>query len=91
MLYFTPVTGNTGSASLYVKVNDAKVVSQEDLATLPSDGNPWTQWNIDLSTLGTDLTRVTSLTIGVEGGGAQGVVHVDDVLLYKDAPEPPPQ
>ena len=42
--------------------------------------------NIDLSTLGTDLTRVTSLTIGVEGGGAQGVVNVDDILLYRDAP-----
>jgi len=30
---------------------------------------------------------VNSLTIGVEGAGAQGVLYIDDIVLYRQAPE----
>ena len=59
------------------------------------DGNPaaisspfWTQWNVNLGAVGTDLGRVNSLTIGVEGAGARGALYVDDIRLYGQAPEP---
>ena len=42
----------------------------------------WHVWNIDLSTVGGNLSSVTSLTIGIEGAGATGVVYIDDIRLY---------
>jgi hypothetical protein len=37
---------------------------------------------IDLTTAGIDeATQITSMTIGIRGANAKGVVYVDDVLL----------
>ncbi|MHC4498241.1 MAG: LamG-like jellyroll fold domain-containing protein [Planctomycetota bacterium] len=84
VLYFYGDTGNTGG-QLYVKINNAKVLF---------DGNPmaisrpfWTQWNIDLATVGTNLTGVNTLSIGIDGVGAQGALYVDNIRLYRQAPE----
>ncbi|MCH8217775.1 MAG: hypothetical protein IH892_13500, partial [Planctomycetes bacterium] len=87
VLSFSRGAENTGNGRLYVKVNDTKVVYQEDPGTLPPGWDAWTQWNIDLSALGTDLTQVRSLTIGIEGAGAKGVLYVDDIQLEGDAAE----
>jgi len=46
----------------------------------------WQPWNIDLSAVG-NVSNVQSLTIGIEGVGATGVVYIDDVRLYPHAPE----
>ena len=83
VLSFSRGVANTGNGRLYVKVNDTKVVHPEDPAALPPVW--WTQWNIDLTHLGADLTRVRSLTVGIEGAGAKGVLYVDDIQLEGEA------
>ena len=88
VLSFRRGAENTGNGRLYVKVNDTKVVHPEDPGTLPPGWDVWTQWSIDLTALGTDLTRVRSLTVGIEGAGAIGVLYVDDIQLEGDAAEP---
>ncbi|MCH8218996.1 MAG: hypothetical protein IH892_19735, partial [Planctomycetes bacterium] len=88
VLSFSRGAGNTGNGRVYVKVNDTKVVHPEDPGTLPPGWDAWTQWNIDLSALGTDLTRVRSLTVGIEGAGATGVLYVDDIQLEGVASDP---
>ena len=82
-LYFYGSPDNSGQ--LYVKINNTKV---------PYDGDPadikkaaWQVWNIDLSAVGGNLSRVTKLTIGIEGAGASGVLYIDDIRLYPQAPE----
>ena len=85
VLYFRRGGDNTGG-DVYVKINDTKVVYPETPGNLPPGLDVWTQWNIDLAARGTDLTRVRSLTIGIEGAGATGVLYVDDIELYRDAP-----
>ena len=82
-LYFRGAAGNGGQ--LYVKINNTKVAyngGADDIAKLT-----WLPWNIDLSTVGGNLSKVTTLAIGVEGSGAKGVVYIDDIRLYPKKPE----
>jgi hypothetical protein len=72
---------------LYVKVNGVKV---------PYPGDPadiarllWTQWSIDLASLGVNLQSVTTLAVGIDGNGAGGTLYVDDIRLYRSAPPEP--
>jgi hypothetical protein len=81
-LYFRGEADNTGQ--LYVKINSTKVAyngSADDIAKLG-----WVPWNIDLSGV-SNLSKVTTLTIGIEGSGSQGVLYVDDIGLYPKTPE----
>jgi len=74
---------NNAAQQLYVKVNDAKVVYDGDSGNLRRKG--WQMWYIDLAALGTNLGRVTSLTIGLErlgGQGGQGMILLDAIRLY---------
>ncbi len=82
-LWFQGTAGNTGQ--LYVKINGTKVSYNGPAGDLAKA--IWTPWNIDLSTTGANLSKVTSLTIGVEGAGAQGTLYIDDVRLYPKVPE----
>ena len=69
---------------LYLKINDTKV-PLVDNSTYMAGYNPgWVQYHVDLASL--DVSNVSSLTIGVEGPGAQGVIFVDDIRLYAAAP-----
>jgi hypothetical protein len=82
-LWFQGAAGNGGQ--LYLKINNTKVPyngGAGDIAKLA-----WIPWNIDLSTVGGNLSNVTKLTIGVEGAGAQGIVYIDDIRLYPKTPE----
>jgi hypothetical protein len=36
-----------------------------------------------------DLQNVTTLAIGIDGSGAGGTLYLDDIRLYRLAPEPP--
>ena len=81
VVHFFGNPGNTGQ--LYVQVNQGAKVTFDGSATAISVPY-WTQWNIDLSSLGGNLQNVTQLSIGAQGGS--GVVYIDDILLYKDAP-----
>ncbi len=82
VLYFS---GNPGNAvgQLYVKVNNKQVAYAGDAVAFTRP--LWTQWNIDLASLGINLASVNSLTIGVSGSGT-GTLFIDDIRLYRIAP-----
>jgi len=82
VLHFYGATQNTGQ--LYVQVNNGAKVTYNGSASAMTTPY-WTQWNIDLASLGVNLQSVTQLSIGVQGGS--GLVYIDDIRLYKDAPE----
>ena len=83
VVYFHGAADNTGQ--LYLEINGTRVPYEGDALTLPK----WTQWNIDLASLNAGLDNVSTLTFGVEGAGASGVIYLDDVLLYAEAPAIP--
>jgi len=80
-LYFHGAAGNTGQ--LYVKINGVKVSYDGDAGDIARA--QWQPWNIDLSAVG-NVGNVSSLMIGIEGAGATGVVYIDDIRLYPEAP-----
>jgi hypothetical protein len=82
VLYFHGAIANTGQ--LYVKINNAKLTYDDNASDLAIP--KWTQWNLDLASVNSNLGNVTMLTIGVEGAGASGVLYVDDIYLYATAP-----
>jgi len=83
-LYFHGDPDNS-DGQLYIKINDTKV-AYNGAATDITEAM-WLPWNIDLSAVGGNLSSVTSLTIGIEGAGASGIVYIDDIRLYPQAPE----
>ncbi|MHC4351607.1 MAG: discoidin domain-containing protein [Planctomycetota bacterium] len=88
VLWFHGSPGSAVTEQMYVKVNGAKVVYPGDAADIARPR--WKQWNIDLAALGIDLSNVTGLSIGFERTGATGgagTVFIDDILLYRLAPE----
>jgi Concanavalin A-like lectin/glucanases superfamily/NedA-like, galactose-binding domain len=80
-LSFYGAPDNTGQ--LYVKINDTKVAYDGDAADIANAA--WQVWTIDLSTVGGNLSSVTSLTIGIEGAGAVGVVYIDDIRVVSSS------
>ena len=84
VLYLNRGADNTGGGQVYVKINDTKIL-YEGGADLPPGWGAWTQWTIDLSAVA-DAARVRSLTIGIEGAGAMGVLYVDSIRLSVNAP-----
>jgi len=66
------------SAQLYAEINGTRVSypgSAEDLKIAA-----WMPWVIDLASL--NVQNVTTLTIGIEGAGAAGMLLIDDIRLY---------
>ncbi len=82
-LWFQGVAGNGGQ--LYLKINSTKVAYSGAAGDLAK--GVWVPWNIDLSKTGASLSKVTSLTIGIEGAGSKGTLYIDDIRLYPKAPE----
>ncbi|MCP4452204.1 MAG: LamG domain-containing protein, partial [Planctomycetes bacterium] len=82
VVYFHGAAGNT-TGQLYAKINDTKIPYNGDASNLTR--LRWTLWTIDLSALA--LSEVTTLSFGVEGANASGMVLLDDILLYRVAPE----
>jgi len=72
---------NTGT--LYIKINNTKKMYDGDLSL-----NIWQPWQVDLASLGIDLKSVTTLSFGVDGNGASGMVLIDEIGLYRAAIEP---
>ncbi|MCP4453172.1 MAG: hypothetical protein GY809_17055, partial [Planctomycetes bacterium] len=75
-LYFYGAPDNTGQ--LFVQVNNGPKVTYDGSADAMAT-EAWTQWNIDLASLGINLQSVTQMSIGVQGGS--GMVLIDDILL----------
>ncbi len=82
VLHFFGSEENTGGP-IFVKINGQKVLYPE---TANLSQASWHPWNIDLASLGINLNAVTSMSMGVEGSGS-GMILIDDILLYRDAPE----
>jgi len=76
-LAFAGTADNTGT--LYVKINNNKIVYDLDPTDIAQSN--WQAWNIDLTGVG-GLQNVTSLTIGVDGASAAGMLYIDDIRLY---------
>jgi hypothetical protein len=74
---FLGTEGNTGT--MYVKINNSKIVYDGDAADIGTAA--WQSWNIDLTGV-SGLQNITSLTIGVDGGSATGMLYIDDIRLY---------
>ena len=72
--------GTNAPGQLYVKVNGVQVNYDGNVNNLKR--GPWQAWNIDLTSIGTNLTSVTSMAIGVQGPGATGLLLLDDIRLY---------
>jgi hypothetical protein len=81
-IMFSGAPGNTGQ--LYCKIGNTKLVYDGDAANLSASA--WQAWNIDLSTVGGNLTSVRELAIGIDGGGS-GVLYLDDIRLYAQVGE----
>jgi hypothetical protein len=75
-IHFAGAVDNTGQ--LYAKINGAKIAYDGDQANLA--GATWQTWTIDLAKAGT-VSKVRTLTIGVEGSGAKGILYVDDIQV----------
>jgi len=83
VLYFHGDVDNA-AGQLYVKINNNKVAFNGNAQALTQP--LWKQWNIDLTSMGGNMRSVGSLTIGVSGSG-KGLVLVDDIRLYRSAPD----
>ena len=81
-LFFRGTAGNTGE--LHIKINNTKIVYDGDAADMRTPA--WQPWNIDLSGI-SGLQSVQSLTIGVDGASAAGMLYFDDIRLYPLAGE----
>lgn len=78
-LWFYGSESNSGGGQPYVKINTTKVTytgAATDLTTAA-----WKQWTIDLASTGANLTKITTLTVGVDGSGAQGSLLFDEIRL----------
>ena len=71
---------NDDGGQFYVEINGTRVYSPASLTT-----GLWTQLIVDLSDFG-NLNSADSLTLGVNGNNLEGVVYIDDVCLYVEAP-----
>ncbi|MCF7975137.1 MAG: discoidin domain-containing protein [Phycisphaerae bacterium] len=70
--------GNSGT--LFAMINNAKMSYAQGL-----DSALWHYFNIDLSSVNTNLQSVTKLTIGIDGSNASGMILIDDIRLYPEA------
>ncbi len=80
VLYFRGEADN-GAGQFYVTVNGTKLTYPGGL-TSPV----WKQWNIELASIGANVSKVTTFSVGVDGSGS-GTLFVDDIRLYRVAPE----
>ncbi|NQV35271.1 MAG: LamG domain-containing protein, partial [Phycisphaeraceae bacterium] len=75
---FNGQAGNTGT--LYVKINSTKVTYSLDAGNIAMSA--WQVWNIDLAEVGGNLSNISTMSIGVDGATASGMILIDDIKLY---------
>jgi hypothetical protein len=74
---------NPATEQIYVEVDGVKRIFSGDITA-----EEWQQFPIDLASLGTNLSNVGTVTIGLEKIGAtggSGMVFIDDIRLYRPA------
>ena len=77
VVHFYGSPDNTGQ--LYVKINDTKIPYPGSSADITTEA--WTPWEIDLTSSGISLGNVSTLSIGIDGSGASGLLYIDDIRL----------
>jgi hypothetical protein len=77
VLHFYGSPGNTGQ--LYVKIGNLKIPYPGNAADLATEA--WTPWEIDLTFRAAAVRAVSTLSIGVDGSGAGGMLYIDDIRL----------
>jgi hypothetical protein len=82
-IMFYGAVDNTGQ--LYCKIDNVKVVFDGDPDAIASE--TWVRWDIDLTAVATNVARVRSLAIGIDGGGS-GLLYVDDIRARSSAAVP---
>jgi len=88
VLWFHGQPGNAVTERLYIKINGVKKTYPGDAADIAEVR--WTQWDVDLASVGTNLANVTQFVVGFERTGASGgtgTVLLDDIRLYREAPQ----
>ena len=70
--------------TVYIKINDEK--KTYPLLASHMQFAQWKPWIINLKDVVTDLTKVTSLAIGIDGAGS-GTLYIDDIRLYSQEAE----
>jgi len=76
LILYVQFSQESTGGEFYVKINGVKIAAVP-VAVVQG----WSPITVDLAGAGTDLSKVGTLTIGVDGAGAKGVVYVDDIML----------
>ena len=82
-----PNTTEVGDMELYCKIGGKTIVYGGSLDVLMTD--MWRQFDINLDTLGVDLSNIPTITIGIRkigSKGSKGVIYLDDIMLTGDEP-----
>ncbi|MEN6576953.1 MAG: discoidin domain-containing protein [Phycisphaerales bacterium] len=77
-LYFYGAAENT-AGQMYLKINGTKVNYSGAADDLKTAG--WLQWTVDLGSLGVNLKKTSTLSIGIENAGITGTLFFDDIQL----------
>jgi len=77
VVHFYGLPGNTGQ--LYVKINGTKIPHPGSSADIAAEA--WTPWEIDLTSRAALVHSVSSLSLGIDGSGAGGLLYIDDIRL----------
>jgi hypothetical protein len=77
VVHFYGSLANTGQ--LYVKINNTKISYPGSAADIATEA--WTPWEIDLTSRAALVRSVSTLSIGIDGSGASGLLYVDDIRL----------
>ena len=86
ILWFRGASGNAADR-IFVAAGGTAVVYHDDASATQLTG--WTEWVIDLTTFGVNLTNVNSITIGIgtknvpAPDGGTGTMHFDDIRLIR--------
>ena len=90
--------GDSANAAetLYVALNGSAVVNHDNPNAAQID--EWTEWNIDLQVFadqGVNLANVNTIALGLGNkknpvAGGSGTMYIDDIRLYRPAPEQAP-
>jgi len=89
VLWFYGDPNNAATEQLYAKINGTKVLYDGGIGDVALER--WNLWVIDLSSLGVNLSNVSTLAIGFDRTGAIGgigTVLIDDIRLYKVPVDP---
>jgi hypothetical protein len=77
LFFYGPTVNTTGQ--LYLKVNGKKVAYSGPAEDLRK--GQWLSWRVELAQFDTDLQKVQTLAIGIDGKAATGMLFIDDIQL----------